>query len=87
MANRFRSGENEFANYVGCGSRGRGLKRSTALHLAVAAADLSAGDEILVSASTNIATALAAVHNQCEALPVETDDLTWTISISIRLKT
>ncbi len=75
--------ENEFANYVGCKYGVAVSSGSTALHLAVAAADLNAGDEILVSASTNIATALAAVHNQCVPVPVDSDDLTWNLNLDL----
>jgi len=56
---------------------------STALHLAVAAADLRPGDEILVSASTNIATALAVIHNQCIPVPVDSEGLTWNLDLDL----
>ena len=45
---------------------------TTALQLAVAALGSEPGDEVLVSASTNIATALAAYHNgacRCRSTP------------------
>jgi perosamine synthetase len=75
--------ETEFANYVGCEYGVAVSSGSTALHLAVAAADLKPGDEILVSASTNIATALAAFHNQCIAVPVDSEDLTWNLNLDL----
>src|ERR1051326_3220785 len=55
--------EERFAHYVGCRHGVAVSSGTTALHLAVSALDLSPGDEIVMSASTNIATALAAVHN------------------------
>lgn len=75
--------ENEFAHYVGCEYGVAVTSGSTALHLAVAAADLEPGDEILVSASTNIATALAAIHNQCVPVPVDSEDLTWNLNLDL----
>ena len=51
--------EQEFANYCGCEYGVAVSSGSTALHLAVAAAGIGPGDEVLVSSSTNIATALA----------------------------
>src|SRR6185436_12308110 len=75
--------ETEFANYVGCEYGVAVSSGSTALHLAVAAAELNAGDEILVSASTNIATALAAIHNQCIPVPVDSEGLTWNLNLDL----
>jgi len=75
--------ETEFANYVGCEYGVAVSSGSTALHLAVAAAELNAGDEILVSASTNIATALAAIHNQCIPVPVDSEGLTWNLDLDL----
>ncbi len=65
--------EEAFAAYCGC-KYGIAVSSGTAaLHLAVAALDFKPGDEILVSASTNIATALAAYHNQLVPVPVDSD--------------
>ena len=50
---------------------------TTALHLAVAALEFSRGDEILVSASTNIATALAVYHNNLIPIPVDSESRTF----------
>ena len=49
--------EEKFAKYCGCKYGVAVSSGTTALHLAVAAAGIGAGDEVLVSASTNIATA------------------------------
>jgi perosamine synthetase len=56
---------------------------TTALHLAVAAADIGEGDEILVSASTNIASALAAYHNGAVAVPVDVEPDTWNLDLNL----
>src|ERR1700752_398409 len=65
--------EEAFAAYCGC-KYGIAVSSGTAaLHLAVAALDFKPGNEILVSASTNIATALAAYHNRLISVPVDSD--------------
>ena len=56
---------------------------TTALHLAVAALDLDPGSEVLVSASTNIATALAAFHNDCVPVPVDSENETWNLDLDL----
>ena len=73
--------EEEFANYVDC-KYGIAVNSGTsALHLAVAAAGIGEGDEVLVSASTNIATALAAYHNGALAIPVDSEERTWNLDL------
>lgn len=73
--------EQQFAEY--CGSK-HGIAVSsgtTALHLAVAAAGVKPGDEVLVSASTNVATALAAYHNGAVPIAVDSEDVTWNLDL------
>lgn len=75
--------EEAFATYCGC-KYGIAVSSGTAaLHLAVAALDLRAGDEILVSASTNIATALAAYHNNLIPVPVDSEWQTWNLNLDL----
>ena len=75
--------ESEFATYVGC-QHGVAVNSGTsALHLAVAALDLQPGDEVLVSSSTNIATALAALHNGAVPVPVDSEPLTWNLDLDL----
>src|SRR5207302_5778052 len=75
--------EEAFAAYCGC-KYGIAVSSGTAaLHLAVAALDLAAGDEILVSASTNIATALAAHHNKLVPIPVDSEPGTWNLNLDL----
>jgi perosamine synthetase len=73
--------EAEFAAYVGCRHGVAVTSGTTALHLAVAALDLPAGAEVLVSASTNIATALACYHNDCVAVAVDSEEVTWNLDL------
>ena len=64
--------EQEFADFVGARHGVAVTSGTTALHLAVAALGLGRASEVLVSASTNIATALAAFHNgacRCRSTP------------------
>src|SRR5260370_31227041 len=75
--------EEAFAAYCGC-KYGIAVSSGTAaLHLAVAALDLKPGDEILVSASTNIATALAAYHNNLVPGPVDSEPHTWNLNLDL----
>lgn len=75
--------EQEFAAYCGCQHGIAVSSGSTALHLAVAAAGIGEGDEVLVSASTNIATALAVVHNGAIPVPVDSESLTWNLDLDL----
>ena len=75
--------ENGFAGY--CGSKfGVAVSNgTTALQIAVAAAGLGPGDEVLVSASTNIATALGVVHNGAMPIPVDSENVTWNLDLDL----
>ena len=75
--------EQEFADYCGCKYGIAVSSGSTALHLAVAAAELGPGDEVLISASTNIATALAVVHNGAIPVPVDSEEITWNLNLDL----
>ena len=75
--------EREFADYVGARHGVAVSSGTTALHLAVNALDLEPGSEILVSASTNIATALAAYHNGHVPVPVDSEPITWNLDLDL----
>ncbi|HLP51898.1 MAG TPA: DegT/DnrJ/EryC1/StrS family aminotransferase [Chitinophagales bacterium] len=75
--------EKEFAKYVGAKHGIAVSNGTTALHLAVDAAGIKAGDEVLVSASTNIATALAAYHNNAVAVAVDSENETWNLNLDL----
>jgi perosamine synthetase len=75
--------EKEFAAYCGC-EHGVAVNSGTsALQLAVAAAGIGPGDEVLVSSSTNIATALAVLHNGAIPVPVDSEELTWNLDLDL----
>ena len=75
--------EIEFANYSGCKYGVAVSNGTTAIHLAVAAAGIGVGDEVLVSSSTNIATALGVMHNGAIPVPVDSEEETWNLDISL----
>jgi perosamine synthetase len=75
--------EREFADYVGARHGVAVTSGTTALHLAVAALELDPGSEILLSASTNIATALAATHNGHVPVPVDSEPVTWNLDLDL----
>ena len=75
--------EQEFATYVGCEYGIAVSNGSTALHVAVAAAGIGPGDEVLISSSTNIATALAVIHNGAIPVPVDSENVTWNLDLDL----
>ena len=75
--------ELEFASYVGCRHGIAVTSGTTALHLAVSALGIGPGDEVLVSACTNIATALAVVHNGAIPVPVDSEEITWNLDLDL----
>jgi perosamine synthetase len=75
--------EQRFADYVGVKHGVATTSGTTALELAVAAAGIGRGDEVLVSASTNIATALAAYRNNAVPVPVDSEPETWNLDLDL----
>ncbi|MCX7953797.1 MAG: DegT/DnrJ/EryC1/StrS family aminotransferase [Bacteroidales bacterium] len=75
--------EESFASYVGCKYGIAVSSGTTALHLAVAVAKIKEDDEVLVSASTNIATALAVFHNGAVIVPVDSEEVTWNLNLDL----
>jgi perosamine synthetase len=75
--------EEAFASYCGT-SHGVAVANGTvALQLAARVAGVGPGDEVLVSASTNIASALAAYYNGAVAVPVDSEDQSWNLDIDL----
>jgi perosamine synthetase len=75
--------EHEFAEFCGCRHGVAVTSGTTALHLAVDAAGIGPGDEVLISASTNIATALGVVHNGALPVPVDSEEVTWNLDLDL----
>jgi perosamine synthetase len=76
-----RSFEHEFAKFVGCSEGIATSSGTTALELAVNASGVVAGDEVLISASTNVATALAVVRNGAIPVPIDSESTTWNLDL------
>jgi perosamine synthetase len=75
--------EQRFAEYSGCRYGIAVANGTVALHLAVAVAGIQPGDEVLVSASTNIATALCVAHNNALPVPVDSENVTWNLDLDL----
>jgi perosamine synthetase len=75
--------ERAFADYCGVKHGVAVSSGTTALHLSVAAARIGPRDEVLVSASTNIATALAAYHCGAIPVPVDSEPETWNLNLQL----
>jgi perosamine synthetase len=75
--------ERKFADFIGC-KHGVAVNSGTsALQLAVLASGIRPGDEVLVSASTNIATALAVLHAGAIPVPVDSEARTWNLNLDL----
>jgi perosamine synthetase len=72
--------ERAFSTYAGCEHGIAVTSGTTALQLAVSALDLPAGSEVLVSASTNVASVLCIVHNNLVPVPVDSEEETWNLN-------
>jgi perosamine synthetase len=75
--------EEKFAKYCGVKHGIATTSGTTALELAVAAAGIRPGEEILMNACTNIATALAAYRNQAVTVPVDSENTTWNLDLDL----
>lgn len=75
--------EEQFSKFCGCEYGVATTSGTSALHLAMAAAEIPRGYEVLISASTNIATALAVVHNGLIPVPVDSEPVTWNLDLDL----
>ena len=73
--------EFNFARYIGCKYASTTSSGTTALQVAISSLNLKKGSEILLSSCTNIATALAIVHNNHVPIPIDSNLDTWNIDI------
>jgi perosamine synthetase len=71
--------EGAFAQYCGCKHGVAVSSGSTALHLACVLANIRPGDEVLVSAGTNIASANAIVQQGGIVVPIDVEPDTWNM--------
>lgn len=75
--------EEHFAAWLGRRFAVATTSGTTALHLAMAALELPPGSEVMVSASTNIASALALAHNRLVTVPVDSERRTWNLDLDL----
>lgn len=75
--------EETFASWVGRRFAVATTSGTTALHLAMAALELPPGSEVLVSASTNIASSLAIAHNRLVTVAVDSEPRTWNLDLDL----
>ena len=71
--------ESEFAAFCGTRHAVSCSNGTTALHLALAAAGIQAGDEVLVSTLTNMASFFAVLYLGAKPVPVDIDLATLTM--------
>ncbi len=77
LAPEVRAFEREFAAYIGTKHAVAANSGTAALHLAVAAAGVGPGDEIITSAYSFVATGLAALHAHAVPVFVDVEPKTW----------
>src|SRR5437763_1566131 len=71
--------ENGFASYCDC-EHGVALTSGTAaLHVALLSLGIGAGDEVLVSTLTNMATVFAVLYVGARPVPIDIEDDTWNL--------
>jgi perosamine synthetase len=75
--------EREFAEYLGVKHGVAVTSGTAALHLATAAAGIGPGDEVLVSASTHVSTALAPFHCGAHPIPVDAEPETGNLDLDV----
>jgi len=71
--------EDEFSAFVGCRFGVAVSSGTTAIHLALLALGIGAGDEVLVSAYTNMATYFPVLYTGATPVPVDVELGTWNI--------
>ena len=72
--------EREFAQYTGAAYCLSGNSGTAALHMAVAAAGIGPGDEVITSAFTFLASALAVLHHNAVPIFADIDPVTFNVS-------
>ena len=75
--------ERNFAKYIGVKYSVAVTNGSSALHLSISALNLPKKSEIIVSSTTNIASALAITHNNCIPIPIDSDLNSWNLDTSL----
>jgi perosamine synthetase len=74
--------ESQFADYCGVKYGVATSSGTAALQLAIKVLELPTGGEVLLSSTTNIATALAIIHNNLVPVPVDSELITWNLDLN-----
>jgi len=72
--------ESEFSRYCDCEYGVATTSGTTAIHLALLALSIKAGDEVLVSTLTNMATFFAVIYQGAVPVPIDIDPETWNLN-------
>jgi perosamine synthetase len=75
--------EEQFAAYCGCRYGIATTSGTTALHLAMAVIEIQPGDEVLVSACTNIASGNCVVMQGGIVVPIDSEPDTWNMNTNL----
>lgn len=75
--------EDEFSTYCGVGHGVAACNGTTALHMAGVALGFGPGDEVLVSSSTNMASAFSMYYSGAIPVPVDVEKDTWQMDVSL----
>ena len=75
--------EDKFSKFISCKYGVTTTSGTTALHIACKVAGINKGDEVLVSSSTNMATAFSIIYCGAIPIPVDIDPETWQMNINL----
>ncbi len=75
--------ENTWAEFCGVKYGIAVTSGTTALQIALASLEFPEGSEVIISSSTNIATALAVIHNNLIPVPIDSELSTWNLDLDL----
>lgn len=75
--------ENTWAEFCGVKYGIAVTSGTTALQIALASLEFPEGSEVIISSSTNIATALAVIHNNLIPVPIDSELNTWNLDLDL----
>jgi perosamine synthetase len=75
--------ENKFSKFLNCKYGVTTTSGTTALHIACKVAGIKKGDEVIVSSSTNMATAFSIIYCGATPIPIDIDPETWQMDVRL----
>ena len=75
--------ENKFSKFVDCKYGVTTTSGTTALHIACKVAGIKKGDEVIVSSSTNMATAFSIIYCGATPVTIDIDPETWQMDVRL----